>query len=80
MVETRSKRVGEPNSVAATDGWQQGKPQSTCLIPVRATFSGPLAKKKRPGRAGAFKSAAKALRALDYLLLVAGAEDMAFLA
>jgi len=36
--------------------------------------------KKRPGRAGAFKSAAKALRALDYLLLVAGAEDMAFLA
>jgi len=43
-------------------------------------FRNDSAHEKRPGQAGAFKSAAKALRALDYLLLVAGAEDMAFLA
>ena len=35
---------------------------------------------KRPGRAGAFNRATKALRALDYLPLEAGAADSAFFA
>jgi hypothetical protein len=35
---------------------------------------------KTPRTSRGVNSAAKALRALDYLLLVAGAEDLAFLA
>src|SRR6185437_7168621 len=87
--ETRIRRVGEPNSVAATGSWRQGKPRITSCGDSSETPASqrlkwcvpePARTKKRPGPAGAFKSATKALRASDYLPLEAGAEDSAILA
>jgi len=51
-------------------------PRHTSACPELKNEKAPT--KKRPGQAGAFKSAA--LRLLDYLALEAGAEDSAFFA
>lgn len=84
MDETRAGRVGEPNSVAATGNWRQANRAIAATrgarTPCRNKAGAPDQQKKRPGPAGALKSAAKALRASDYLPLEAGAEDMAFFA